>query len=83
MFVYLATGRAVLASDLPVLHEVLNDGNAVLCPPEDENAWVSALGALLRDPDRMHRLGEQAREDATQYTWLARAQRALAGFYAN
>ncbi len=34
-FEYLASGRAIISSDLPVLHEVLNAGNAVFCPPDD------------------------------------------------
>ena len=35
MFDYLAAGRAIVTSDLPVFHEVLNERNAVFCPPED------------------------------------------------
>jgi len=35
MFDYLASGRVILASDLPVFHEVLNENNAIFCPPED------------------------------------------------
>ena len=47
MFEYLATGRAIIASDLPVFHEVLNENNAVFCPPDKVTAWVGALQALL------------------------------------
>ena len=35
MFEYMACRRAILSSDLPVMREVLNETNAVLCPPED------------------------------------------------
>jgi glycosyltransferase involved in cell wall biosynthesis len=81
MFEYLASGRAILSSDLPVLREVLNPANAVLCPPEDLPAWEKALAGLLADPALRLRLGEQAHEDACQYSWRARAERALHGFY--
>lgn len=80
MFDYLAAGRAILTSDLPVLHEVLNPDNAVFCPPEDVSAWTQALSALAADPEQRARLAARARQDAAQYTWRARAQRTLAGF---
>ncbi len=78
MFEYLAAGRAILTSDLPVLREVLNEQNAVFCPPEDFLAWERALRALLDDPARCARLGAQARQDAQNYSWKARAQAILA-----
>ncbi|MCC6146739.1 MAG: glycosyltransferase [Anaerolineaceae bacterium] len=80
MFDYLAAGRAILSSDLPVFHEVLNPQNAVFCPPEDPAGWKSALAALLQDPVRQHQLGEQARQDALHYSWRKRAERALLNF---
>ncbi len=80
MFDYLAAGRAILTSDLPVIHEVLNSQNAVFAAPEDLNAWSEALGRLLADESLRARLGAQARSDAAAYTWLERARRALAGF---
>jgi len=79
MFEYMAVGRAILASDLPVLHEVLHAGNAVFCPPEDVDAWTAALSVLLQDPGRREQLSRQARADIQQYTWRARAERALEG----
>ncbi len=80
MFDYLAAGRAILSSDLPVIHEVLNEGNAVFAPPEDLASWSAALERLLEDEDLRRRLGEQGRKDAEQYTWRRRAERALEGF---
>lgn len=80
MFDYLAAGRAILSSDLPVFHEVLNAANAVFAPPEDLESWSGALQQLLADPTLRERLSAQARQDAEEYSWLARAQRAMAGF---
>jgi len=80
MFEYLACGRAILSSDLPVLHEILNDQNAVFCTPEDLDSWRTAIETLLNDPGRMRRLGQTAREDAARYTWHCRAELVLAGF---
>ena len=80
MFDYLAAGRVILTSDLPVLHEVLNEDNAVFCPAEDADAWQAALERLLADPARCARLAQQAHLDGQQFSWLARAQKALDGF---
>lgn len=80
MFEYLAAGRAILSADLPILHEVLNERNAVFAPPEDAEAWKAALAALIASEPRRAALGEQARRDAAQYTWLERERRALQGF---
>lgn len=79
MFDYLAAGKVILSSDLPVLHEVLNPGNAIFCPPEDVLAWQQVLAALLDDPQHRQQLGGQARRDAQRYAWRDRAQRALQG----
>jgi glycosyltransferase involved in cell wall biosynthesis len=80
MFEYMAAGRAILSSDLPVLHEVLDDSMAVFCPLDDPAAWESALGGLLADVNRRLTLGRCARAAAPQYSWTERALRVLAGF---
>lgn len=80
VFEYLACGRVILSSALPVLNEVLTPKNAILLPPDNLEAWVSALQTLQRDPGQCKRLAEQARIDAQQYSWEARARRILTGF---
>jgi len=80
MFEYMAAGRAILTSDLPVIREVLDESMAVFCPPEDAPAWQEALYTLLHEPARRQALGENARRAAQKYTWLARAKRTLEGF---
>jgi glycosyltransferase involved in cell wall biosynthesis len=80
MFEYLATGRAIVASDLPVFHEVLNDKNAVFCAPDKAVDWEGALRGLFDNAELRQRLAKQAREDAEQYSWTERARRILHGF---
>jgi glycosyltransferase involved in cell wall biosynthesis len=80
MFEYLATGRAMIASDLPVFHEVLNERNAVFCPPDNTPAWTAAVRDLLNDPTRRDSLASQAKIDSRQYSWTKRATHALDGF---
>lgn len=79
MFEYMAAGRVILSSDLPVLREVLNEGNAILLPPGDPSAWHAALDEMRRHPKRAVRLGDRARDDARRFTWVERARRSLDG----
>jgi glycosyltransferase involved in cell wall biosynthesis len=79
LFEYLASGRAILSSDLPVLREVLTPQNAILLPPEEVDAWVGALQELAEHPEHRLALGEQARQEASRHTWEARAARILEG----
>ncbi len=80
MFEYMAAGRAILTSDLPVIREVLDEHNAVFCPPEDIRAWRAALADLLSDSRLRAALARQARREVEGYTWLARARNILTGF---
>jgi len=80
MFEYMAAGRAILTSDLPVLREVLDEKTAVFCPPDNIEAWESALARLLNDEKWRQALGQQARSDVQQYSWIERSRRALETF---
>jgi len=80
MFEYMAAGRGIVSADLPVIREVLNEGNAVFCEPGNADAWEHTLRDLLTDSPRRLELGRQARKDVESYTWLARAERAMGGF---
>ena len=80
MFEYMASGKPIIASDAPVLREVLDDNTAVLVPYGDVGAWMKAIQAMLRDPKKGKAIGEAARRKATdRYTWRARVRTALDG----
>jgi len=80
MFEYMASGTAFIASDIPVLREVLRDGeNCLLVPPAEVPAWKSAILALRDDPERRQALAQQAFDDYQgHYTWRRRAERIIA-----
>ncbi len=81
LFEYLALGRAIVASDLPAIREVLTDGRtATLVPPGNAQALAAALIDLAAHPDRAAALGAAARALAPEYTWARRAQRLDAAF---
>jgi glycosyltransferase involved in cell wall biosynthesis len=80
MFEYMAAGRAIITSDLPVIREVLDESKAVFCPSGDVGAWQTALKDLLADGPRRAALAAQARRAVEGRTWTGRALRALQGF---
>ena len=76
LFDYLTIGRAIVASDLPAIREILDDGKtAWLVPAGDEHALGAALTQLRDDPARTAALARAARALAPRYTWDARAER--------
>ncbi|MCA2002012.1 MAG: glycosyltransferase, partial [Chloroflexi bacterium] len=77
MFEYMASGRAILSADLPSIRETLNEGNAVLCEPEEIDKWRLEIESLLADEPRRLALGAQARRDVEELTWVKREERIL------
>lgn len=79
VFEYMAAGKAIVCSDIPVLREVLEDGrNALLCHPEDIDSWEKALMLLCKNEKMRSQLAENAKMDFIhKYTWRSRAQNIL------
>ncbi|MCK5702402.1 MAG: glycosyltransferase, partial [Cyclobacteriaceae bacterium] len=73
MFEYLAVGRPILSSDLPVLREVLNQDNSILLEPSDADSWVAAINQLQKDSGLRNKLSANARVTAQNYSWQSRA----------
>lgn len=75
VFGYMAAGKPILCSDLPVLREVIEDNrNGLLLPPEDPKAWATTLRYLVDNPAECSRLGATARADfLARHTWQQRA----------
>jgi len=78
MFDYLSAGRPIIASNLPVFHEVLNPKLAVFCDPYDADQWVSAINKLSKGRFLRQTMREAALETAKQYSWQNRASRSIA-----
>jgi len=72
LFEYMASGKAVIASAMGQIKEVVRDGeNGLLIPAGDETALVDALTRLIEDETLRMNLGNQAREDAVNnHSWL-------------
>ena len=76
LFEYMAAGRAIVASDLPSIREVLTgDVNALLVTAGDPAALAAGLRRLLTDRQLAERLARAAFHEADRYTWARRAER--------
>ena len=85
IFEYMAAGKPIVCSDLPVLREILEQGRtAWLVRPGDADGWVEALRRLAHDSQLRRRMGSAARQEWTdKYTWQGRATRILQGIVSN
>ncbi len=71
LFEYLATGSAIIASDVGQLSEWIDDGrNGLLVPPGDVPALAASIERLIDDPGLRKQLGQNARVEAVQkHSW--------------
>jgi len=78
MFEYLALGKPIISSDLPVLKEVLIDNyNCLMAPPGDIQSWNVQLNKLVCNKDFRKKIAAQAKIDSKQYSWKLRAKKIL------
>jgi 2-deoxystreptamine N-acetyl-D-glucosaminyltransferase/2-deoxystreptamine glucosyltransferase len=69
-------GRAVVASDVGGLRDVVEHGaTGLMVPPGDPGALAAALDCLLDDPETRRRMGETGRLRARQFEAAAVAPR--------
>lgn len=74
LFEYMASGRPIVASDLPSLREVLNEDNSILVPPDDPKALYEGIMSILSDEVVAKRISHKSHEDSKLYTWGNRAK---------
>lgn len=80
IFEYMASGKLMLVSDMPVLREVLDNSICMLLPPEDVSAWCQAL-EQAKDSDLRKRYADEALNTfLAHHTWEARAKAVLKAF---
>jgi glycosyltransferase involved in cell wall biosynthesis len=79
---YLACGRPLVASNLPVVRELVREGrDALLVPPDAPEALAAAVLRLLSDPRLAARLAARGQRRVREaFTWK-RAQKRLLKLY--
>ena len=80
LFEYMASGQPMIASDFPVLREILSEKTALLVTPGKLNEWASALEYLITHKSSRERIGSSALQVLqAEFTWEKRAQKVLKG----
>lgn len=77
LFEYMASGRPIIASDLPALREILNDKNALFFKPENAADLARMIKMLKSSQMLGFHLSQQALADVKEYTWNKRAEHIL------
>lgn len=82
IFEYMAMGKAIVASDVGQLRQILIHGrNAILVPAENPEALARAIVELAENAALRVELGQRARQDFLEnYTWERNAQNVLNAF---
>ena len=76
LFLYMASGRPIVAGNTADVGEVLRHlENAFLCEPDSVDALVAGLQRMTQDATLAARLAEHAVTDSRALTWEARAFR--------
>jgi len=72
LFEYMASGKPIVASDIPSITEIVNSDMAILCKPDDVESLKNGLEkALFSNTEKMV---ESARREVEKYTWKKRQQ---------
>lgn len=77
LFEYMASRRPIVASDLPVLKEILNNNNSVLVGPDNPRLLADAIRSVLNNHKLREDLSMQAFIDVQRYTWDKRSVKIL------
>lgn len=78
LFEYMAMGKAIVATDLPSVRLLLEDGtHALLAKPENPSSFAQAIRTLLNNPQTAQKLATMAQKHAKNYTWEKRAEQIL------
>ncbi len=70
---YMASGKPIIASDLPSIREIVNDDSAYLVLPDDPEVLANSIREVLAHPQVAAARAVRAREQVERYTWTNRA----------
>ncbi|MEI6296927.1 MAG: glycosyltransferase family 4 protein [bacterium] len=74
LFEYMASGRPIIASNLPSIREILNEDNAVFFESDNPGDLSRSIKKVLGDKELGDRISKQSLLDVKKYTWENRAK---------
>ncbi|MEK7072214.1 MAG: glycosyltransferase, partial [Patescibacteria group bacterium] len=73
LFEYMASQRPIIASDLPSIREILNNGNSVLVEPDNSKKMAENIMLILQNSLLSDKISKQSYNDVQKYSWSKRA----------
>ncbi|MEK7536898.1 MAG: glycosyltransferase family 4 protein [Patescibacteria group bacterium] len=77
LFEYMASGRPIIASDLPSLREVLDENSAVFFESGDSSQLAESIKNILNNENLGRSISSRAFEKVKNHTWENRAKKIL------
>jgi glycosyltransferase involved in cell wall biosynthesis len=77
IFEFLAAGKAIIASDLPSIREVLSEKECLFFVPEKSSDLAEKIEFLLKNPEEIKNMSLNALHKSQGYTWQKRAGKIL------
>ncbi len=73
MFEYMASGKPIIASDLPSIREVLTDYSAFFSRPDDAGSLITMINEVINNMPEAEKRAQLALQEVVKYSWNARA----------
>ncbi len=77
LFEYMASGRPIVASDIPSIREIVDESMVFFAEPDNPESFASVIQTVLSSPEDAKRRSENARREVQNYTWEDRAEKIL------
>jgi len=77
LFEYMASGRPIVASDIPSIREIADESTAFFAKPDDPQSFAEAVAEVLNNPNQARERSIRALGKARLYTWRKRAEKII------
>jgi len=77
LFEYMASGRPIIASNLPSLREILTEKDSLFFEPDNATDLAAKIIFSLKNYEAMEKLAASAAQRAREFTWPERAQKII------
>ncbi len=77
LYEYMASSRPIVASDIPSIREIVDEGSAMLVEADNPKVLAHAIENVIRIPAISDELAKEAYKKVLEHTWDKRAVRIL------